>query len=100
MSIQPKHATLYIYSDTDGLTKGINDIPHIEQEIGVLNIGWVDCCGGNRYFRGIIDEVMIFDRALSDDEILKLATQELAVEPLNKLTTTWEKLNGLVINNL
>ena len=92
MSIQPKHATLYIYSDADGLTKGVNDIPHVEQQIGVLNIGWVDCCGGNRYFTGIIDEVMIFDRALSDDEILKLAEQGLAVEALNKLTTTWGKI--------
>ena len=92
MAIEPKHATLYIYSDANGLTKGINDIPHVEQEIGVLNIGWVDCCGGNRYFKGIIDEVMIFDRALSEDEIMKLATQGLAVEALNKLTTTWGKI--------
>ena len=53
-----------------------------------------DCCGGNRYFEGIIDEVMIFDRALSD-EILQLATQGLAVEPLNKLTTTWGKMNRM-----
>ena len=92
MSIQPKHATLYIYSDANGLTKGVNDIPHIEQQIGVMNIGWVDCCGGNRYFKGIIDEVMIWDRALSDDEILKLAEQGLAVEALDKLTTTWGKI--------
>lgn len=92
MTIEPKQATLYIYSDADGLDKGINDIPHVEQQIGVLNIGWVDCCGGNRYFKGIIDEVMIFDRALSEDEILKLATQGLAVEPLHKLTTTWGKI--------
>lgn len=92
MAIEPKHAALYIYSDADGLEKGINDIPHVEQEIGVLNIGWVDCCGGNRFFKGIIDEVMIFDRALSEDEILQLATQGLAVEPLNKLATTWGKI--------
>lgn len=92
MTIEPTHATLYIYSDADGLEKGSNDIPHIEQEIGVLNIGWVDCCGGNRYFKGIIDEVMIFDRALSEDEILQLATQGLAVDPLNKATTTWGRI--------
>lgn len=92
MTIQPEHATLYIYTDAGGLTKGVNDIPHIEQEIGVLNIGWVDCCGGNRYFQGIIDEVMIFDRALSDDEILKLATQGLPVEAMNKLATAWGDL--------
>ena len=92
MTIEPEHATLYIYSDAGGLEKGINDIPHVEQEIGVLNIGWVDCCGGNRYFKGIIDEVMIFDRALSEDEILQLAAQGLAVEPLNKATTTWGRI--------
>ena len=92
MAIEPKHAILYIYSDADGLTKGVNDIPHVEQPIGPLNIGWVDCCGGNRYFKGIIDEVMIFDRALSEDEILKLAEQGLAVEALNKLATTWGRI--------
>ena len=92
MTIQPERATLYIYTDANGLTSGANEIPHIEQEIGVLNIGWVDCCGGNRYFRGIIDEVMIFDRALSEAEILKLARQGLAVESLNKLATTWGRL--------
>jgi hypothetical protein len=35
---------------------------------------------------------MIFDKALSDDEIEKLATQGLAVEALNKLTTTWARI--------
>ena len=35
---------------------------------------------------------MIFDQALSADEIMKLATQDLAVETLNKLTTTWSKI--------
>ncbi len=92
MTIEPKHAILYIYSEAGGLAKGINNIPHIEQQIGPLNIGWVDCCGGNRYFKGIIDEVMIFDRVLSEDEILKLAEQGLAVDALNKLATTWGRL--------
>ena len=92
MTIEPKQATLYIYTDADGLDKGVNDIPHVEQEIGPLNIAWVDCCGGNRYFKGIIDEVMIFDRALSEDELLQLATQGLAVVAAHKLTTTWGKL--------
>ena len=92
MTIEPKQATLYIYTDAKGLDKGVNDIPHVEQEIGALNIAWVDCCGGNRYFKGIIDEVMIFDRALSEDELLQLATQGLAVEATHKLTTTWGKM--------
>ena len=92
MTIEPEQATLYIYTDADGVDKGVNDIPHVEQEIGPLNIAWVDCCGGNRYFKGIIDEVMIFDRALSEDEILQLATQGLNVEAANKLTTTWGKM--------
>ncbi len=94
MTIEPEQATLYIYTDADGLDKGINDIPHIEQEIGKLNIAWVDCCGGNRYFKGIIDEVMIFDRALSEDELLQLAKQGLAVEPAHKLTTNWGKIKS------
>ncbi|MYF98088.1 LamG domain-containing protein [Candidatus Poribacteria bacterium] len=38
---------------------------------------------------GLIDEVRIYDRVLSDGEIAELATGVLPVEPAGKITTTW-----------
>ncbi len=93
LTVESDKATTYVYTDAGGLDQGANKIPHVEQTVGVLNIGWVDCCGGGRYFKGIIDEVMIYKRALSKDELLKLATSGLAVvSPAAKLTTTWADL--------
>lgn len=43
---------------------------------------------GQRCFDGLIDEVVVWDRALTQSEILDY----LAVEPGGKLTTTWGKL--------
>ena len=89
MAIEPDKATAYVYSDADGLKQGVNAIPHIEQTVGELHFGWVDCCGGTRYYRGIIDEVMIYDYALTENDVLQLAVSGLAVYPAGKLTTTW-----------
>ena len=47
-----------------------------------LTIGWVD---NNRYFDGIIDEVMIWSRALTEEELSGL----LSVSPEGRLTTCW-----------
>jgi len=44
------------------------------------------------YFDGIIDEVVLYNRALNEDEIVELMTQGLpttAVAPAGKLATTW-----------
>lgn len=47
--------------------------------------GWVNC------FDGLVDELRIYDRALSEAEIENnyLSTSQLAVEPANKLAITW-----------
>jgi hypothetical protein len=89
LTVDPDKAVGYVYTESDGLDQGSNDIPHVEQTVGVLNIGWVDCCGGGRYFAGLIDEVMIYDRALTANDLLQLATSGLSVEPAGKLSTTW-----------
>ena len=89
VAIEPDKATSYVYSDADGLNQGVNEIPHIEETVDNLKFGWDECCGADRHFRGIIDEVMVYDRALTEDEILKLATSGLAVASTGKLTTTW-----------
>jgi hypothetical protein len=50
-----------------------------------LTIGWVD---NNRYFDGLIDEVQIWSRALTEDELAVF----LSVEPKDKLATCWGEL--------
>ena len=93
ITIEPDKATAYVYTDSGGLKKGVNEIKHIEQTVADnLKFGWDECCGPQRHFKGLIDEVMIFDRALDEDEILSLALKGLAVEPAEKLATTWGKL--------
>jgi len=92
IAIAEDKATSYIYDRASGkLESADNVIPHIEQTVINLKFGWDDCCG-DRYFNGIIDEVMIYDRTLSADEITMLATDGLPVESKGKLTTTWAAL--------
>ena len=89
LTIGPDAGTGYIYTDEGGLDSSAQVAGHVEQTVGVLNIGWVDCCGAVRYFMGVIDEVMIYNRELTEDDILQLATQGLSVEPASKLATSW-----------
>lgn len=92
IAIDPDKATSYIYHrDTDKLDAEVNDIDHIVQTVTNLKFGWDECCGA-RYFKGLIDEVMIYDRTLNDDDIKRLATVGLPVESAGKLTTTWASL--------
>lgn len=89
IAISPDKATSYVYHRaTDKLDAADNDITHIEQTVINLKFGWDECCGA-RYFKGIIDEVMVYDRALNAADIERLATVGLAVNSNGKLTTTW-----------
>jgi hypothetical protein len=92
VTIEPEKTTSYVYTDADGLKQGVNNIPHIEQTVVNLKFGWDECCGADRHFKGIIDEVMIYGRALTEDEILKLATSGLTVASAGKLSTAWGKI--------
>ena len=74
IAIEPDKATAYVYHKATGkLDAKVNDIPHIEQTVMNLKFGW-DECYGDRYFRGLIDEVMVYNRTLNADEIKRLAT--------------------------
>jgi len=68
------------------------DLP-IELGVGRAVGGTV---GNDAYFDGIIDEVFLWDRALSEDEVSELASGTrpavAAVSALDKLTTTWGEL--------
>ena len=50
---------------------------------------------GTRFYQGLMDEVMMFERTLNKDEIMQLATVGLNVKPKNKLATSWGKIKGL-----
>lgn len=92
IAIEAEKATSYIYHrDDNKLDSAENEIEHIEQTVKNLKFGWDECCGA-RYFKGIIDEVMIYDRTLSSDEIKKLAIDGLHVESKGKLAVTWGSL--------
>ena len=94
IAIEPDKATSYVYHRDNGkLDAAVNDIPHIEQTVTNLKFGWDECCGA-RYFKGLIDEVMIYDRTLDADDIKKLATVGLPVESKEKLAVTWATLQS------
>lgn len=47
------------------------------------------------YMNGLVDEVMLWDRALSEDEVNQVMRGEVvAVEPKHKLAVTWGKLKA------
>jgi hypothetical protein len=68
-----------------------------------VRIGWSQGYGGaigpdtDSYFDGIIDEVVLYDRALSADEIAELMTEGMptaAVRPAGKLVKTWAEIKA------
>jgi len=90
ITIAEDQAVGYVYTDADKLQSGVNKISHLEQTIADnLKIGRDECCGDTRHIMGIMDEVMIYDRVLSEDEVLQLATTGLAVVSEGKLTAQW-----------
>jgi len=74
VTIDPSSATAYVYTDAGGLTKSTNTIAHIVQTVGALQIGY---SYDPRYVRGIIDDVRIYDRALSEAEIISITDGSL-----------------------
>ena len=95
IAIEKSKATAYAYiAATKKLELAENKIKHLEQAPLNFVFGKDDCCG-ERFYKGLLDEIMMFDRSLSKDEILQLATSGLTnVEAKNKLTTSWGKIKG------
>jgi len=93
VSLGPTEVNAYIYTEADGLqvSTRIDDNP--EETIERLIFGWDECCGGARWFIGMMDEVLLYNRALSEDDILALTLgSPTAVEPASKLATTWGEI--------
>jgi hypothetical protein len=70
--IEPDKAVAYVNTDTGGLQVGVNNIPHMSQTVENLKVGW-DEHRDSRRFIGKIDDVRIYDRALSAAEVAELA---------------------------
>ena len=79
-----KNHTLYINGKPE---KRVGKKGKIRSVDRMLEIGWVD---NERYFDGLIDEVKLWNRALSRDELTAAST--LVVEPLNKLSLLWSQI--------
>ena len=86
-------ATLYV----DGEIVAEGEIPGtlntIEDPLRIAQ----DCERPNNVFAGIIDEVRLWNRALSQDDInilKELSAQLTPVDPLGKLSTTWGNLKS------
>lgn len=73
-TIEPHKATLYVYSKEKGLKVATHHTRHRNQIINNLKFGWD--VGDNeddmRYYNGLMDDVRIYDYALSKGEIVEL----------------------------
>jgi len=49
---------------------------------------------GEEFFTGVIDEVHLFNRIISTDDITKIIAGPTAVQPTGKLTTTWSNIKA------
>ncbi len=96
-SISNKLSDIKIFADGNLLTTVCNtsntNINTLDEQ--VLNIGRLFYSGDPRYFKGSIDEIKIYNKALTDLEVSTLYTNET-------LAVTTEKLNtnlGFYVNN-
>jgi len=65
--------------------------PDIPVEIGVGRAqGGTE--GNDMFFDGLIDEVVIYNRGLTIDEIAELMDGVVAVEPAGKIAKVWGKI--------
>ncbi|MHC1762971.1 MAG: LamG-like jellyroll fold domain-containing protein [Verrucomicrobiia bacterium] len=71
MVVEPTQGTLYLDSGT-GLQTSVNEVDHGPSVLDGIQLGQDGASG--RLFKGMIDEVIIFDRALSETEINVLRT--------------------------
>lgn len=74
-----KEHKLYIDGKLDASVKKSGNIAVAAEN---LHIGWVD---NNRYFDGVIDEVMLWSKGMTEDELIR----SLAVNPKLKMATCW-----------
>jgi hypothetical protein len=77
---------IYINGTTDAQKEKSGEIVAVNDN---LNIGWVDY---DRYLDGAIDEVLIWQRGLTEEEIQQVYTQITSVSFLGKTATIWGRI--------
>ncbi len=82
LTIETTQATTYVVTSSGEVRSAVNAIAHTSQEMGALTFGW-DFGFGDRYFRGVIDEVRIYDHALNEGEIIAVLRSEPIVNAFN-----------------
>jgi hypothetical protein len=90
LTIETTQATTYVVTSSGEVRSAVNAIPHTSQEMGALTFGW-DFGFGDRYFRGVIDEVRIYDHALNEGEIIAVLRSEPIVHAFNP-----QPINGAI----
>ena len=65
LTIETTQATTYVVTSSGEVRSAVNAIAHTSQEMGALTFGW-DFGFDGRYFRGVIDEVRIYDNVLNE----------------------------------
>ena len=82
---------IYLYLDSIQVASELNN----ERNVNVAANFWI---GYSTSFNGAIDEVKIYSRALSEDEIQRnyeATSHELVVEPGRKLAATWAGIRSV-----
>ncbi len=83
--------SIYLYLDSVQAASGLNN----ERNVNVASNLWI---GYDTSFNGAIDEVKIYSRALSEDEIQRnyeATSHELVVEPGRRLVATWAGIRSV-----
>jgi hypothetical protein len=79
--IRPDKTIACVYDQNNGLKSAENPIPNIPQTVDQLKIGW-DTEQEPRRFKGLVDDVRIYNYALSQDELKTLVQKEDAPKPV------------------
>ena len=87
VAIEPGKASGYLWQDGT-LLSGENTIDHIVQTVDAVEISRDNCCGPSRFFIGLMDDVYIYDRALSDAEVAGMSVVTVADMSGTNVTVT------------
>ncbi len=81
LTITEEEAVLYLGELGGELDSAVNAIEHFPQDnLTEWRFAEDDCCGANRNFAGLMDEVSIWDEALSQEDLARL--HDLSATPL------------------
>ena len=84
---------IFLNSKLLGQTKSAAPIPQFENNFGIgFWVGWPTIAWGDDTFAGIIDDVKLWKRVLTEEEIDQAS---LPVQPQGRLAATWGKVKQI-----